>query len=41
MIDVDVPSSATSPGGVVKAGFFGERWELLPDDGKAGGAAGR
>jgi dienelactone hydrolase len=41
MIDVDVPSSATWPGGVVKAGFFGERWELLPDDGKAGGAAGR
>ena len=22
------------PGKVVRAGFFGEKWELLPDDGK-------
>ena len=34
VIDVDVPVTPRAPGGVVKAGFFGERWELLPDDGR-------
>ena len=34
VIDVDVPVNARSPGGVVQAGFFGERWELLSDHGR-------
>ena len=28
IIDINVPVSARAPGGVVNAGFFGERWEL-------------
>ncbi len=35
VIDVAVPATSRSPGGVVAAGFFGEKWELLPDDGKS------
>jgi dienelactone hydrolase len=35
VIDIDIPISPRAPGGIVKAGFFGERWELLPDDGRA------
>jgi hypothetical protein len=33
VIDVDVPAGPRAAGGVVKAGFFGERWQVLPDDG--------
>ena len=33
VIDVGVPATSQSPGGVAAAGFFGENWELLPDDG--------
>ena len=28
VIDVSVPASSRAPGGIVAAGFFGERWEL-------------
>jgi hypothetical protein len=28
VIDITVPPSSRSPGGIVNAGFFGERWEL-------------
>ncbi len=28
IIDLNVPVSARAPGGIVEAGFFGERWEL-------------
>jgi hypothetical protein len=34
VIDVDVPVSSRAPGGIATAGFFGERWELLADNGK-------
>jgi dienelactone hydrolase len=34
VIDVSVPVTSRAPGGVVDAGFFGERWELLPDGGR-------
>jgi hypothetical protein len=30
VIDVKVPATSRAPGGVAAAGFFGERWELLP-----------
>jgi hypothetical protein len=30
VIDVNVPASSRAPGGVVEAGFFGEKWELTP-----------
>ncbi len=33
VIDVDVPPTSRSPGGVTATGFFGEDWSLLPDDG--------
>jgi hypothetical protein len=29
IVDVNVPVSSRAPGGIVSAGFFGERWELL------------
>ena len=29
VVDVEVPPSSRSPGGVVAAGFFGEAWELM------------
>src|SRR5439155_23843725 len=32
VIDVDVPVTPRAPGGIVKAWFFGEQWQLLPDD---------
>jgi hypothetical protein len=28
IVDLDVPVSSRTPGGIVDAGFFGERWEL-------------
>jgi pimeloyl-ACP methyl ester carboxylesterase len=31
VVDVNVPVSSRSPGGIVTAGFFGERWELRKD----------
>ena len=34
VIDVDVPVNSRTPGGVVQAGFFGERWELQSDHGE-------
>ena len=34
VIDVDVPVNSRTPGGVVQAGFFGERWELQKDHGQ-------
>ena len=34
VIDVTTPPSNRWPGKVVRAGFFGEKWEMLPDDGK-------
>lgn len=34
IIDTSVPPNARFPGKVVRAGFFGEKWELLKDDGK-------
>lgn len=34
VIDVDVPVSSRTPGGVVKAGFFDERWQLQNNDGQ-------
>jgi hypothetical protein len=34
LIDVTTPPNSRHPGRVVRAGFFGEKWELLPDDGK-------
>ncbi len=37
VIDTDVPVTPRAPGGIVRAGFFGERWELLADDGRGPG----
>jgi hypothetical protein len=34
VIDVTTPPNSRYPGKVVRAGFFGEKWELLPGDGK-------
>jgi hypothetical protein len=34
VIDIATPPNSRFPGKVVQAGFFGERWELLPNDGK-------
>jgi hypothetical protein len=34
VIDVTTPPNSRFPGKVVRGGFFGEKWELLPDDGK-------
>ena len=34
VIDIDVPVSSRTPGDVVKAGFFDERWELQDNDGQ-------
>jgi hypothetical protein len=34
VIDISTPPNSRFPGKVVRAGFFGEKWELLPDDGK-------
>ncbi len=30
IIDLNSPITARAPGGIATAGFFGERWELLP-----------
>ncbi|MCZ2341148.1 MAG: prolyl oligopeptidase family serine peptidase [Bacteroidales bacterium] len=34
VVDVTTPPSSRWPGKIVCAGFFGEKWELLPNDGK-------
>lgn len=34
VIDVTTPPNSRFPGKVVRAGFFGEKWELQPGDGK-------
>ena len=34
IIDITTPPNARHPGKVVRAGFFGEKWELLENDGK-------
>jgi pimeloyl-ACP methyl ester carboxylesterase len=34
ILDITTPPNSRYPGKVVQAGFFGEKWELLPDDGK-------
>jgi dienelactone hydrolase len=34
VVDVTVPPSPYAPGKVVDAGFFGEKWQLLPDSGR-------
>jgi hypothetical protein len=34
VVDVTVPPGPYAPGKVVDAGFFGEKWELLPDGGR-------
>jgi len=34
VIDVSVPVSSRTPGGIATAGFFGEGWEVLKDEGK-------
>lgn len=34
VIDITTPPNSRYPGKIVRAGFFGEKWELLPNDGK-------
>lgn len=34
VVDITTPPNSRFPGKIVQAGFFGEKWELLPDDGK-------
>jgi len=34
IVDVNLPVTTRLPGGISTAGFFGEHWELLPDDGR-------
>src|SRR5207237_3754252 len=34
VIDITTPPNARYPGKVVRAGFFGEKWELLKNDGE-------
>ncbi len=34
IVDTTTPPNSRWPGKVVRAGFFGERWELLPNDGQ-------
>ena len=34
IVDVTTPPNFRYPGKIVQAGFFGEKWELLPDDGQ-------
>ncbi len=34
VVDIRVPVSSRAPGGIVTAGFFGERWELLDHAGE-------
>ena len=34
VVDLTTPPDARWPGKIVAAGFFGEKWELLPNDGQ-------
>jgi dienelactone hydrolase len=34
IVDITTPPNSRYPGKIVQAGFFGEKWELLKDDGK-------
>jgi hypothetical protein len=34
IIDITKPVTSQAPGGIAAAGFFGEHWELLPNDGR-------
>lgn len=34
VVDITTPPNSRHPGNVVRAGFFGEKWELLPNDGR-------
>jgi hypothetical protein len=34
VLDITTPPNARYPGKIVRAGFFGEKWELLDNDGK-------
>jgi len=34
VIDIRQPVTSQAPGGISLAGFFGERWELLPKHGQ-------
>lgn len=34
VVDVTTPPNSRYPGKIVQAGFFGERWEWLPNDGR-------
>ena len=34
IVDVTTPPNSRFPGKIANAGFFGERWELLTDQGK-------
>jgi dienelactone hydrolase len=34
ILDITTPANSRWPGKVVRAGFFGEKWELLPNDGQ-------
>jgi hypothetical protein len=34
VVDLTTPPDARWPGKIVDAGFFGEKWELRPDEGK-------
>lgn len=34
IVDVTTPPNSRYPGKIVQAGFFGEKWELLPNDGQ-------
>ncbi|CAN5128368.1 prolyl oligopeptidase family serine peptidase [soil metagenome] len=34
LVDITTPPNSRSPGKVIRAGFFGEKWELLPNDGQ-------
>jgi dienelactone hydrolase len=34
IVDITAPPGSRYPGKIVQAGFFGEKWELLPNDGK-------
>jgi pimeloyl-ACP methyl ester carboxylesterase len=34
IVDLRTPPNSRWPGRIARAGFFGEKWELLPDDGR-------
>ncbi len=34
IVDLNLPVTTRAPGGITTAGFFGEHWELLADDGR-------